>query len=163
MDSKVCDAQAGFESLLTALPAALAGANLIYGTGMVDSGMALDYGKLIMDDEINTSITHIVKGFEVNEETLSVDLIKEVGPTGNYLTHPSTFQHCAEGMNPRLMNRVNYDRWKSMGGTDLHQRALEKARQILETHEPKVLPPQTQKEIQEIIRETEKELGVVTP
>lgn len=56
MDSKVCDAQAGFESLLTALPAALAGANLIYGTGMVDSGMALDYGKLIMDDEINSTL-----------------------------------------------------------------------------------------------------------
>ena len=42
MDSQLCDAQAGFESLLTALPEALAGANLIYGSGMVDSGMALD-------------------------------------------------------------------------------------------------------------------------
>ena len=161
MDSKVCDAQAGFESLLTALPAALAGANLIYGTGMVDSGMALDYGKLIMDDEINTSIKHIVKGFEVNQETLSVDLIEEIGYTGNYLTHPSTFKHCADAMNPKLMDRVNYERWKNSGGTDLHQRAVEKARQILETHEPDVLPPQTQKEIDEIIRETEKELGVV--
>ncbi len=161
MDSKVCDAQAGFESLLTALPAALAGANLIYGTGMLDSGMALDYGKLIMDDEINTSIKHIVKGFEVTEETLSVELIKEVGHTGNYLTHPSTFKHCADAMNPKLMNRVNYDRWRSMGATDLHQRAMEKARQVLETHEPTALPPQTQKEIDEIIRETEKELGVI--
>jgi trimethylamine--corrinoid protein Co-methyltransferase len=161
VDSKVCDAQAGFESLLTALPAALAGANLIYGTGMVDSGMALDYGKLIMDDEINTTIKHIVKGFEVTEETLSVDLIKEVGHTGNYLSHPSTFKHCADAMNPKLMNRVNYDRWKSTGATDLHQRAMERARQILKTHEPKVLPVQTQKEIDEIIKETEKELGVI--
>ncbi len=161
MDSKVCDAQAGFESLLTALPAALAGANLIYGTGMVDSGMALDYGKLIVDDEINTTIKHIVKGFEVNETTLSLDLIKEVGHTGNYLTHPSTFKHCADAMTPKLMNRVNYDRWKSGGGTDLHERAMEKARQLLETHEPKALPVQTQKEIDEIVRETEKELGII--
>lgn len=160
MDSKVCDAQAGYESLLTALPAALAGANLIYGTGMVDSGMALDYGKLIMDDEINTSIKHIVKGFEVNDETLSVNLIKEVGHTGNYLTHPSTFKHCADAMNPRIMDRVNYDRWKSKGATDLHQRALDRARDLLENHEPKELPVQTRKEIDEIVRETEKELGV---
>ncbi len=160
MDSKICDAQAGFESLLTALPAALAGANLIYGTGMVDSGMALDYGKLIMDDEINTTIKHIVKGFEVNEETLSLDLIKEVGHRGNYLTHPSTFKHCADAMTPRLMNRVNYDRWKSAGSTDLHQRAMEKARDLLKNHAPKVLPVQTRKEIDEIIRETEKELGL---
>ncbi len=161
MDSKVCDAQAGFESLLTALPAALAGANLIYGTGMVDSGMALDYGKLIMDDEINTTIKHIVKGFEVNEETLSVELIKEVGHTGNYLTHSSTFKHCADAMNPKLMNRVNYDSWKSMGSTNLQERAMEKAREILETHEPTPLPLQTRKEVDEIIRETEKELGVI--
>ena len=162
MDSKVCDAQAGFESLLTALPSALAGANLIYGTGMVDSGMALDYGKLIMDDEINTTIKHIVKGFEVNDTTLSVDLIKEVGHTGNYLTHPSTFKHCADAMNPKLMNRVSYDRWKSQGGTNLHERAMEKARQLLKNHEPKVLPVQTLKEIDEIVRETEKELGIST-
>ena len=161
MDSKVCDAQAGFESLLTALPAALAGANLIYGTGMVDSGMALDYGKLIMDDEINTAVKHIVKGFEVTDETLSVDLIKEVGHSGNYLTHPSTFKHCADAMNPRLMNRVNYDRWQSQGATDLHQRAMERAQTLLETHEPKELPAQTQKEINEIVNETEKELGVI--
>ena len=161
MDSKLCDAQAGYESLLTALPAALAGANLIYGTGMVDSGMSLDYGKLIMDDEINTSIKHMVKGFAVTEETLSVELIKEVGLTGNYLTHPSTYQHCADGMNPRLMNRVDYERWQSMGATDLHQRALEKARETLENHEPPPLPLQTRKEIDEIIRETEKELGVL--
>ena len=161
MDSKLCDAQAGYESLLTALPAALAGANLIYGTGMVDSGMSLDYGKLIMDDEINTSIKHIVKGITVNDETLSVDLIKEAGLSGDYLTHPSTFQHCADAMNSRLMNRVDYERWQSMGATDLHQRALEKAREILKNHEPPALPFQTRKEIEEIIRETEKELGVL--
>jgi len=128
---------------------------------MVDSGMALDYGKLIMDDEINTSIKHIVKGFEVNEETLSVDLIKEVGHKGNYLTHPSTFKHCSDAMNPKIMNRLNYDRWKAMGETDLHQRAMDRARDIIENHEPTPLPVQTQKEIDEIIRETEKELGVI--
>ena len=147
----------GHEKTLTGLIAALAGANLIYGTGMVDSGMALDYGKLVMDDEINQSIKHIVKGFEVTEETLSVELIKEVGHAGDFLTHHSTLEHCADFMNPKLMNRVNYDQWKSTGATDLHQRALERARQVLEAHEPPTLPLQTQKEIDEIIRETEKD------
>jgi trimethylamine--corrinoid protein Co-methyltransferase len=161
VDSKLCDAQAGYESLLTSLPAALAGANLIYGTGMVDSGMALDYGKLLMDDEINLSVKHVVKGMQVNEETLSVDLIKEIGHTGNYLTHPSTYTHCADAMSPRLMNRENYDRWQSKGSTTLHARALEKARQVMETHTPAPLSDQAKKEIAEIIRETEKELNVV--
>ncbi len=161
MDSKLCDAQAGFESLLTALPAALAGANLIYGTGMVDSGMAMDYGKLLMDDEINRTITHLVKGFDVNEETLSVDLIKEVGHSGNYLAHPSTFAHCKDFMTPELMNRETYERWTSRGETSLHERAMEKARSVVENHRPTPISDQAQKEIEEIIRETEKELGVI--
>lgn len=157
----MCDAQAGYESLLTSLPAALAGANLIYGTGMVDSGMALDYGKLMMDNEINLSVKHVVKGMQVNEETLSVDLIKEIGHTGNYLTHPSTFEHCADAMAPKLMSRENYERWRSKGSESLHERALEKARDIVENHKPVPLSDQARKEIKEIIRETEKELKVV--
>ena len=160
MDSKLCDAQAGFESLLTALPAALAGANLIYGSGMVDSGMALDYGKLLMDDEINRAIAYVVKGFEVNEETLSVKLIEEVGSKGNYLTHPSTFTHCKDFMSPKLMNRETYESWTFKGETSLHERALEKARSVVENHRPEPISSQAQKEIDEIIRETEKELGV---
>ena len=161
MDSKLCDAQAGYESLLTALPAALAGANLIYGTGMVDSGMALDYGKLLMDDEINRSIHYILKGFVVNEETLAVKLIQEVGHAGNYLTHTSTFDHFRDVMSPQLMNRENYEQWLSNGGTSLHERALAKARSIVENHDPPPINRQAQKEIDEIIRETEKELKVV--
>ena len=154
------DAQAGFESLLTALPAALAGANLIYGSGMLDSGMALDYGKLMMDDEINRAITHVVKGFEVNAETLSVGLIEEVGHTGNYLTHRSTLNHCKDFMSPKLMNRETYEGWTSKGETSLHERALDKARSVVEKHRPDPISSQAQKEIDEIIRETEKELGV---
>jgi len=161
VDSKVCDAQAGYESLLTALPAALAGANLIYGTGMVDSGMALDYGKLLMDNEINLTIKYVLRGFAVNEETLSVELIKEVGHAGNFLTHPSTFKHFRDAMSPQLMNRENYEEWRSKGGTSLHERALDKAKSIVESHQPPPISSQAQKEIEDIIRETEKELKVV--
>ena len=156
----MCDAQAGYESLLTSLPAALAGANLIYGTGMVDSGMTLDYGKLLMDDEINLSIQYVLNGFAVNEETLSVDLIREVGHTGNYLNHPSTFEHFRDLLSPRLMNRENYEQWREHGGTGLHERALDRARIIAENHEPQPISRQARKEIEEIIRETEKEFGV---
>jgi len=157
----LCDAQAGYESLLSALPPALAGANLIYGTGMVDSGMTLDYGKMIMDDEINQAIKYVVKGFEVNDETLSVGLIKEIGHTGNHLAHPTTFHHCGDFMAPELMNRENYDQWMVKGGTDVYERALDKARDIVENYQPPPIGGQAQKEIDEIIYETEKELGVI--
>ena len=158
----MCDAQAGYESILTALPAALAGANLIYGAGMVDSGMALDYGKLLMDDEINLSIKHVLKGIEVNEETLSVSLIKEVGRTGDFLTHHSTYKYFRDAMSPQLMNRESHEQWISNGGTSLHERALDKAKSIVENHQPPPISRQAQKEIEEIIRETERELKVIS-
>lgn len=157
MDSKLCDAQTGYESLLTALLPSLAGANLVYGAGMLDSGMVLDYGKIILDDEINHNIKRIVKGVPVTETSLSVDLIKKVGHTGNYLTHSSTLDHFSELIQPRLMNRETYENWSAAGRTDAHERALEKARILVETHQPKPISEQAQKEIDEIIHETEKE------
>ncbi len=128
---------------------------------MLDSGMALDYGKLFLDDEINRAILRVVNGFEVTAETLSVDLIEEVGHKGNYLTHPSTFNHCKDFMSPKLMNRETYESWVSKGESSLHERALEKARSVVENHQPTPISSQAQKEIDEIIRETEKELGVI--
>ena len=91
-----------------------------------------------------------------------MELIEEVGHAGNYLTHPSTFKHCGDAMSPKLMNRESYARWASRGESNLHERALEKARNVVENHHPAPISRQAQKEIDEIICETEKELGVIT-
>jgi trimethylamine--corrinoid protein Co-methyltransferase len=162
VDSKLCDAQAGYESLLTGLIPALAGANLVYGTGMLDSGMVLDYGKMIMDDEINHQIKRIVKGLPVDDTTLSVDLIKEVGLTGDYLIHPSTLSLYKQLSAPKLMNRESYENWTANGATDLHQRALEQARKLVANHHPQPISEHARREIDEIIKETEKELGIIS-
>ena len=160
MDSKICDAQAGYESLLSAIIPSLAGANLVYGTGMLDSGMVLDYGKMILDDEINRAIKRIVKGVVVNEETLSVQAIKEIGHKGNFLMHPSTLSQYKSLLRTDLMNRESYERWVAQGQSNTHDRALEMARNLVKNHQPKPISEQAQKEIDEIIRETEKELNV---
>ena len=120
--------------------------------------MALDYGKLVMDDEINRSIKHVVQGMRVTPETLSVDLIKEVGRTGEYLTHSSTLDHFAEAMVPGLMNRESHAGWEAKGGTSLQERALNQAKAVLERHHPEPLSEQAQKDIERIILETEAEL-----
>lgn len=127
---------------------------------MVDSGMAMDYGKLLLDDEINQSIKHLVQGMQVNEETLSVELIKEVGHSGEYLTHSSTLDHFGDALLPTLMNRESYESWLANGATDLQHRALQKARTVLENHKPEPLNDRAQKEIAQIIQESEKELQV---
>ena len=73
------DAQSGHEKTITGLLPALAGANLIYGLGMIEMGMTIYYGQMVMDNEFARMIKYLVQGIPVNDETLAVDVIKEIG------------------------------------------------------------------------------------
>jgi trimethylamine--corrinoid protein Co-methyltransferase len=74
----VTDAQSGHEKTLTGLLPALAGANLIYGLGMLESGVTMDYGQLVLDNEIARLIKYSVGGIPVNDETVGVEVLSHV-------------------------------------------------------------------------------------
>jgi len=139
---------------------ALAGANLIYGLGMIEMGMTIDYGQLVMDNEFAKMIKRVVNGIPVNDETLAVDIIHEVGVGKNFLSHDHTFKHMREQSQPELIDRTMREDWEAAGEKDLYQRSLEKARHILETHKPDPLPESVLKDIRAIVEEAEAELGV---
>jgi len=139
---------------------ALAGANLIYGLGMIEMGMTIDYGQLVMDNEFAKMIKCVVNGIPVNDETLAVDIIHEVGVGKDFLSHDHTFKHMREQSQPELIDRTMREDWEAAGETDLYQRSLEKARHILETHKPDPLPESVLKDIRAIVEEAEAELGV---
>lgn len=139
---------------------ALAGANLIYGLGMIEMGMTIDYGQLVMDNEFARMIKYSLQGIPVNDETLAVDVMHEVGPSRDFLGHDHTFKHMAEQSQPTLIDRRMREDWQAGGSTDLHQRATEKARQILETHRPEPLPDDVLAKMRAIVEEAEEELGV---
>ena len=140
--------------------AALAGANLIYGLGMIESGMTFDYGQLVMDNEIAKMIKFCVAGIPVNDETLSVEVTKEVGPFKDFLTHRNTFEHMKIQSQPRLMDRKVRATWEAAGKKSLHDRAMEEARRIMRTHKPDPLPQGAAEKLRAIVEETEKELGI---
>ena len=87
------DYQSGHEKTITALLPALAGANLIYGLGMIEMGMTFDFGQLVLDNEVAQMVKHTVKGIPVNDETLAVDVVKEIGIGKDFLSHDSTYRH----------------------------------------------------------------------
>ena len=95
------DAQSGHEKTLTGLLTALAGANLIYGAGMLESGMTIDYGQLVMDAEFARLIKYTVAGVPVNDVTLSLDVINDVGPFKDFLSHEDTLRHMRTQASPR--------------------------------------------------------------
>ena len=139
---------------------ALAGANVIYGLGMVESGITFDFGQLVMDNEIAGMIKRVVEGIEVTDETLAVDVISEVGVGRHYLDHDDTYNNMRRLSSPRLIDRQTRDAFNRSGGKTMYENALEKAREILKTHKPPELPRTVRDEISGIIKETEARLGV---
>ena len=151
----------GHEKTLTGLMAALAGANLIYGPGMLESGITFDFGQLVMDNEFARMIKHTINGFSINDESLAVNVIGEIGPARDFLMHAHTFRHMRSQSVPELIDRKGMEEWKASGSKDIYLRATEEAKNILDNHQPEPLPEGVLEEIQSIITETEVELGVL--
>jgi len=140
----------------------LAGANLIYGLGMIEMGMTIDYGQMVMDNEFARMIKYLVQGIPVNDETLAVDVIKEIGVGKDFLSHASTYKHMRTQSQPKLIDRRMREDWEASGRKDIYQRALDKARYILENHKPDPLPDDVLAAIRSIVEEAEAELGIRT-
>jgi trimethylamine--corrinoid protein Co-methyltransferase len=155
-DSKLPDAQAAYEFGLTATVSALAGANVIYGAGCLESGLTFDYAKLVMDCEQIDRIGHVVKGIEVSDATMAVDVIKAAGPGGEFMTCQHTFDHMRQMSMSKLFDRRNRDAWQGhTGGMDLTERAYVEAGKILAGHTPMPLPDGAAEEMQAIIADYE--------
>jgi trimethylamine---corrinoid protein Co-methyltransferase len=139
---------------------ALAGANLIYGLGMLESGVTVDYAQLVMDAEFARMVKFCVPGIPVNDATLSVDVIAEVGPFSDFLSHDDTYRGMRGQSQSRLIDRRVREEWTQAGATSLYERAQVEARRLLETHVPEALPEAVQAELKSIIEAAEQELSV---
>ncbi len=151
-DSKIPDIQAGYEKGITGLAAALAGANYIHhSAGFLESMLTVAYEQYVIDDDINGSIMRAVRGIEVTDETLSVDVIDQVcRGEGHYLgTQQSMALMNTEYYYPHTGNRQHRRDWELGGELDMWQRARQKARQILETYQPQPIPPEIDAAIRE--------------
>ena len=153
--------QTGHEKTLTALSAALAGTNLIYGLGMIESGVTFDYAQLVIDNEMARMVKQFVRGIRVDDETLAVDDIARVGSFGDFLSLDATMRNMRETSQPELMDRRVREDWEARGATDVYQRAQVRAREILETHEPDPLPDDVRQRIRKIVADADRELAGV--
>jgi trimethylamine--corrinoid protein Co-methyltransferase len=105
-------------------------------------------------------IKQVVQGIQVNDATLAVDAIKEVGVGKDFLSHPTTYQSMRSQSQPKLIDRRTREDWEASGRSDIYQRAVEEARFILENHKPEPLPENVVGQMRSIVQETEAELGV---
>jgi trimethylamine--corrinoid protein Co-methyltransferase len=129
----------------------LAGANLIYGAGMIESGVAFDFGQLVMDNEFARMVRHAVGGVPVTDELLGVDDIRQVGPFGDFLSLDSTLKLMRSQSQPKLIDRRVREDWEAAGGSDLYARSTAEARRLLDDHEPEPLPDDVLRELRAIV------------
>jgi trimethylamine--corrinoid protein Co-methyltransferase len=154
----VVDAQSGHEKTITSMLPALAGANVIYGLGMLEMGITFDLAQLVLDHEIAGMVLHSLDGIVVNDDTLSVDVIRELGIGKDYMSHESTYKHMKSQSQAQIIDRRMREDWEAAGSTDIYKRAHDKVIDILETYEPAPLPANVLNTIQSIVEEAEKEL-----
>lgn len=151
-DSKIPDAQAGYEKGLSSAAAALAGTNFIHhAAGFLESMSCVAYEQYVIDDDINGCVMRLVRGIQVDDETLSVDLIDQVcRGEGHYMgTLQSLELMRTEFYYPHTADRQSRAAWEASGALDMRERARRRAREILATHVPPALDDTIDRAIRE--------------
>ncbi len=139
-DSKLPDAQSGYEKGYTEALLGLSGANLIYeAAGMHASLLGFCFESLVIDNDMIGSILRTIRGIEVTEDSLSVETMRQVctqGP-GHFLGHEQTLGLMqAEYVYPEVGDRSSPKEWAEAGSSDVVERARDKTREILARHYP---------------------------
>ena len=154
--AKVPDWQAGVDNSLSAFMAVSTLSDMLLGAGLLHGSRILSYEMLVMDTEIWSLMHAMFQGIEVNQETLALDAIRAVGPTGSFLSQRHTRQHMRERWTPALMDRRPYEAWEAQPDGS-RQWARQKAQQILKEHHPEPLEPRLQAELRKIIEGVERD------
>jgi len=153
-DSQIPDGQATFEAGLLTFLAEMAGSNLNHDVGYLDFGLTGSLEMIVILDEIIDQVRRLGRGIPVDDETLAVDVIREVGGNGNFLAHLHTLQHLESTQwRPKLMSRMGNDQWQASGSTTLLERARRKLQQMLQDHQPIPIPPEQAAQIQKRVEQ----------
>ena len=139
-DSKVIDAQAGAEMALSLLISALNGCNIIHDVGYLESGLCSSSESIVLADELIGYAKRFLGTYEIADETLALEVINEVGPSGHFLEQPHTLSHYKDDVwRPEVFNRQPYENWFEAGGKPITEALRNRAKDILDNQKPPTL------------------------
>jgi trimethylamine--corrinoid protein Co-methyltransferase len=163
-DSKMPDIQSGYEFTLSATLSALAGGNIVFGSGVIEQGLTIDFAKLLMDAEMIRMIQVAMGGIEISDDKLAMDVIHEVGPGGAYISHEHSLRTMRSQSRSMLFDRRTRGDWFELtGGASMHERAYAAANDIIQNHAPYQLPAGAPDMMDQIVRDFEKEIEISKP
>ena len=155
------DIQNGYERALNAIIPALAGADELSGIGEMEAGVMGSYAQMICDDEIAASVHRLLRNFQVDEDSLAVDVIEAVMEgERNFLSHEHTVRYLRAGeiFITRLADRRSWEEWDRTGREGMGGRAQSEVERLLAEHEVLSLTEDQEQTLDEIMQEASSEL-----
>jgi len=155
----VADGQAGLEAGITLACGAMAGADIFGHLGIcgMDQGSSLSI--LTVQHEIIGYVERLMAGVEIDDERLGLDVIRSVGPGGNFLGEVHTATHfLSELWFPEILDRNYFENWAARGRTDLLQRACARQEDLLRSHEVAPLPDDLRRDMDKLIGDAKRHL-----
>ena len=162
--SNSVDAQSAYESVIAIWGAVMGGVNLLlHGAGWLEGGLLTSYEKMVIDADVLAMVTAMLEPVTVDDATLAVEAIAEVGPGGHFFGIEHTQQrYRSEHFRPMVSEWRNFESWDEGGRREAHQRAEDLARQLIEAHQEPAMNPERRAELDEYVERRVAEGGVPT-
>jgi trimethylamine--corrinoid protein Co-methyltransferase len=152
-DAKTPDQQAAAEAALSLLTETMAGSHLIHDVGYLEGGLTNSLEMMVMLDEMIHWVKKFMRGVVVDDETLALDWIDQVGFDNDFLSLDHTLNHFKEDWYPNLLDRQDHTGWSADGELSFRDRARERVKTLVNEHQPEPLPADISQAIQKIIDE----------
>lgn len=140
-NSKVNDAQAGYETGMSGVAGLLAGMDMFNIGGLIDALKTFDFAKAVIDDEMAVMMKRVKRGISFSEDDIAVNLIKEIGPGGSFITPKHTTSRMkTEAILTKMADRDARTAWEKKGSPDIHARAMNRAKEIMTKNTDPFIP-----------------------
>jgi trimethylamine--corrinoid protein Co-methyltransferase len=144
-NSKLNDAQSGYETGLSGMGGILSGMDMFNIGGLINALTTFDFAKAVTDDEIALMLKRVKRGISFNEDDLAVDLIKQIGPGGSYIVAKHTMSRMkTEAVMTKIADRDARIAWEKKGSTDTQVRAMKRVREIMASNTAPLISPEVE-------------------
>ncbi len=142
-NSKLNDAQAGYETGMSSMGGLVGGLDMFNIGGLIDALKTFDFAKAVIDDEVAQMLKRVKRGISFSDDDLAVDLIKEIGPGGSYIVAKHTINRMkTEAVMTKIADRDARTIWEKKGALDINARALNKAKEIMSKNTEPLISPE---------------------
>jgi trimethylamine--corrinoid protein Co-methyltransferase len=149
-NSKINDAQSGYETAMSTAAGVLAGVDMLNMGGLLDALKVFDFAKAVIDDEIAQMLKRLKRGITFNDDELALQVIAQVKPGGSFMMSPHTARRMkTEALLPHLSDREARETWEKKGSLDTHARALQRVKEILAQNTTDLIPADVETRLHE--------------